>query len=57
MTPEELRLEALRLANGFGEQHDAIVERATAYLAFLTGETALTPRERVTAALDAANVR
>ena len=39
MTPEELRLECLRLAlNGFSSNHVNVVERAEAFFTFLTAD-------------------
>lgn len=58
MTPLELRLEALRLANVSAGSHEAIaatVDRARAYFDFLSVDQ--TPREKIDAALEAAGVR
>lgn len=57
-TPEQqqIALDCLRLAASFGSPSDT-VEVAGLFYAFVTGETALTPREQINAALDSANVR
>lgn len=49
----ELRLQCLQLASSAG--YDAVT-LARDFYAFVTGESDKSPRERITAALDAANV-
>lgn len=51
-----IALECLTLASGAGEPTDTTVARARAYFDFIAGEATKTPRERIEAALDAANI-
>ncbi|MGN6124778.1 MAG: hypothetical protein ACTHOJ_17675 [Sphingomonas oligoaromativorans] len=51
-----LRLECLRLSVAVPEHWQHTVERAQAYFDFITGASAMSPREAINAALDAANV-
>jgi len=55
---QQLRLECLRMAaGGFSEHPNETVARAQAYYDFLTGANAMSPREAINTALDAANVK
>lgn len=56
MTPEEIRIECLKLALGNPHATDAVAE-AQRYWNFVTGLPAKTPRELIDEALEAAGVR
>ena len=49
MTIDEMRLEALRLANSQHEPADIVVKRAEAYTAFLAGVPDAATREKIAA--------